>query len=100
MIFDPREGADFFDARRLVPDMEALVQIRDFLQQRVDHPLGDLTPETRLDQIGVDSLTLLEMMFALEEKFGVRFPNDAQQPETVGQVIELVEKLRPSAVPG
>jgi len=46
----------------------------------------------------VDSLTLLEMMFALEERFGIRFPNDAPQPETVGQVIELVEKLRPPAL--
>jgi acyl carrier protein len=78
--------------------MSTLEQIRDFLERRVDSPPGELTPETRLDQIGVDSFALLDLMFELEETFGIRLPNDLPRPETVGQVIELFERLKPATV--
>jgi acyl carrier protein len=79
--------------------MDTLELLKDFIKRRADNPPENLTLDSRLDQIGVDSLCLLEMMFEMEEKFGIRVPNDLPQPETVGQVVELFEKLRPPASP-
>jgi acyl carrier protein len=51
----------------------------------------------RLDEIGVDSLMAVEMIFDLEEKFDIQIPfnaNDAKlEFETVGEVVEAIKKI-------
>ena len=51
----------------------------------------------RLDEIGIDSLMGVELMFDLEEKFDIQIPfnaNDAKMEfETVGEVVEAVKKI-------
>jgi acyl carrier protein len=78
--------------------MDTLELLKEFIKKRADDPPENLTSDTRLDAIGVDSLTLLELIFEMEEKFGIRMPNDMPRPETVGQVVELFEKLKPAVV--
>jgi len=36
-------------------------------------------------------------MFDMEDKFGVRMPDDLPRPETVGDLISTFEKLKPAA---
>jgi acyl carrier protein len=40
-----------------------------------------ITPDTRLDSIGVDSLLMVEIIFDLEEHFDISIPD----PDTVGE---------------
>ena len=51
----------------------------------------------RLDEIGVDSLAAVEMIFDLEEKFDIEIPfnaNDAKlEFETVGEVVAAIKKI-------
>jgi acyl carrier protein len=51
----------------------------------------------RLDEIGIDSLMSVELMFDLEEKFDIQIPfnaNDAKlEFETVGEVVEAIKKI-------
>ena len=51
----------------------------------------------RLDEIGIDSLMGVELMFDLEEKFDIQIPfnaNDAKlEFETVGEVVEAIKKI-------
>jgi acyl carrier protein len=51
----------------------------------------------RLDEIGVDSLMAVEMIFDLEEKFDIQIPfnaNDAKLDfETVGDVVDAIKKI-------
>jgi len=51
----------------------------------------------RLDEIGIDSLMGVELMFDLEEKFDIQIPfnaNDAKlEYETVGEVVEAIKKI-------
>ncbi len=56
-----------------------------------------LRPETRLEDLGIDSLTFLEMTFALEKELHIRFPEDARSVRTVGDVAAMVDKLRGAA---
>ena len=59
-----------------------------------------LTPDTTLDSLGIDSLGLAEILFAIEEEFDVAVPFNANQPAlggfdlgTVGSVCAGVEAL-------
>jgi len=77
--------------------MSTLELIKDYIDRHVDNPPENLTLENRLDGIGLDSLAMLELMFEIEDKYNIRLPNDATKPETVGQLVELIEKFKPSA---
>ncbi len=72
--------------------------IKVYLDRHLDNPPENLTPESRIDEIGVDSLALLELMMELEDKYDFRLPEDVPTPETVGQLLALVEKYKPAAV--
>lgn len=76
--------------------MDTLQLLQDFIKRRVPNPPENITLESRLEEIGVDSLSLLDLMFDMEDKFGVRMPDDLPRPETVGQLIEIFEKLKPA----
>ena len=54
-----------------------------------------------VDEYGVDSLGLLEFLFALEEEFQIRFPQEPiDEPQTLRKLAELVDRLLHSpAVP-
>ena len=53
-----------------------------------------VTPEASfIDDLGADSLDQVELVMALEEEFGAEIPEeDAEALQTVGSVIEYVEK--------
>jgi acyl carrier protein len=57
----------------------------------------NLRMSDRLDEIGVDSLMAVEMIFDLEEKFDIQIPfnaNDAKLDfETVGEVVDAIKKI-------
>ena len=53
-----------------------------------------------MEDLGIDSLALVELVFAVEEAFDVQVPYNANEPDnsefdisTVGAVIESVRKL-------
>ena len=45
-------------------------------------------------ELGVDSLTMLVLSLAVEEKFGMHFPDGAPAPVTVGEVCDAVIKAK------
>lgn len=51
-----------------------------------------------VDDLGADSLDMVELMMAFEEKFGVEIPEeDAEKIRTVGDVIAYMESKGGSA---
>tara|TARA_B100001123_G_C15267779_1_gene1009095 strand:+ start:600 stop:833 length:234 start_codon:yes stop_codon:yes gene_type:complete len=62
----------------------------------VDH-LGieesKVTPESKfIDDLGADSLDTVELVMALEEKFGIEIPDDAAETiQTVKDAIDYIE---------
>jgi acyl carrier protein len=45
-------------------------------------------------ELGIDSLTMLLLSLAVEEKFQMRFPDGAPAPTTVGEVCDAVLAAR------
>ena len=61
---------------------------------------SDVTMESTLEDLGIDSLGLVESIFALEEEFDITVPFNANEPpnsdfdiSSVSKIIEGVERL-------
>jgi acyl carrier protein len=92
--------------------------VRAIIAQSLKLPVEKLTPETRLEELGAESLDVIEIVFALEEKYDIAIPLRADEAtrltksddgaghaksgqssgqdvpfSTVGDVAEIVEKL-------
>jgi acyl carrier protein len=68
-------------------------------EQAVLEP-GDVTPEATLADLGIDSLGLVESIFAIEEAFDIQVPFNANEPDqsdfdisSVAAIIAAVEGL-------
>ena len=61
---------------------------------------SDVTKESTLEDLGIDSLGLVESIFAIEEEFDITVPYNANEPtnsdfdiSSVSKIIEGVEHL-------
>lgn len=52
----------------------------------------EITNNTKLSDLGLDSLAVVEAVMACEDEFGIEVDADAS-PETVGDFVDMVEKL-------
>ena len=53
---------------------ESFITIISLLTQKFNTPADNITEETELTELGLDSLTLMEFVFAVEDKFNIRIP--------------------------
>lgn len=51
-----------------------------------------LTPETTFEEIGLDSLSVVEAVMGCEEEFGVEI-EITDNPKTIGDFVALVDSL-------
>lgn len=72
---------------------EILKYIADFL----DKPVEEITADKTLEQLGMDSLDFMDVLFEVEERFDIRIPDDLPESHatmrTLGDVLELVSRL-------
>jgi acyl carrier protein len=68
-------------------------------EQAVLEP-GDITMDATLEDLGIDSLGLVETIFAIEEAFDIQVPFNANEPSasefdigTVASMVQAVERL-------
>ena len=73
--------------------------IRIIAEQAVLEP-SDVTPDSTLEDLGIDSLGLVESIFAIEEEFDINVPFNANEPSqsdfdisNVASIISGVEAL-------
>jgi acyl carrier protein len=52
---------------------------------------GTLTHEARLDELGVDSLGMAELIFNIEDEFGLTLSDTAVQLFTFGEVVRFID---------
>ena len=63
---------------------ETFTTISNILEQKIHTPVTMLKHETPLSDLGLDSLTLMEFVFAVEDSFGLRIPEEKLDPRQVG----------------
>ena len=52
-----------------------------------------ISPEATLTELGLDSLTVVELLFDVEDEFGIEVPEERATFETLGEAAALVEEL-------
>jgi len=69
-------------------------KIKEILAKQLRVDINTLTDETNIvEDIGADSLDVVEMLMLIEESFGITVPDeDVAQLKTVGDVAHYVEK--------
>jgi len=77
---------------------DAFDEVRSIISKHSSLSVEALTPETRLEDINIQSLDLVEIMFEIEERFNIEIPyspNTKSRLEftTVGQVVEGVRSI-------
>ncbi|WP_390619841.1 acyl carrier protein [Helicobacter pylori] len=62
--------------------------------EQLEIDVSQVTPEAKfVKDLGVDSLDIVELIMALEEKFGIEIPDEqAEKIVNVGDVMRYIEK--------
>ena len=70
--------------------------VRDALAQQFEVEPESITMDTNLiDDLGADSLDVVELIMELEDEFGVTISDEAAaELYTVGRIVEYLEKLQ------
>ena len=73
-------------------------QIKAIIAEQLSADPEKITPDTSIiEELGADSLDVVELVMALEEKFGVEIPDeDAEKINTVGDIVNYVETHKSS----
>lgn len=80
--------------------MSIASQVIDIIAEQALLEPSDVTTDKTLDDLGIDSLGLVESIFAIEEAFDISVPFNANEPSasefdisSVGAIITAVETL-------
>ncbi len=69
-------------------------KIREILADQLDANVDEMTMDTRIaEDLGADSLDVVEMLMSVEDEFGIEIPDEAiEDLKTIGNVVEYIEK--------
>lgn len=75
-------------------DTELETKVRKIIADRLQVDPESVTPNAAfVEDLGADSLDLVELVMAFEEEFGVEIPDqDAENMKTVGTAVEYLKK--------
>ena len=70
-----------------------LEAVKDILSKQLRVDIDSITEDTRIvDDLGADSLDIVELIMALEEAFDIEIPDaDAEKVVTVGDVVDYIK---------
>ena len=74
--------------------MNTIDELKQLLHERFDVDAATLDPEASLTDFGLDSLSLAELMFTVEEHFHVDFPSTQQDVDTLKGLADVIDGLR------
>jgi acyl carrier protein len=84
----------------MVDNMNVAAQVNEIIAEQALLEPSDVTVSQSLEDLGIDSLGLVESIFAIEEAFDITVPFNANDPQagdfdisTVGSIIAAVEDL-------
>ena len=75
-------------------------RVLEILAEQAGLGIDELTQESTLEDLGIDSLGVVEAIFAIEEQYDIEVPFNANEPtasefdtSSVGAIIRAVEEL-------
>jgi acyl carrier protein len=78
----------------MVPSIDLPTKVKKIIAERLDVPESHIRPySTFVDDLGADSLSLVELVMAFEDAFEIDIPDeDAERIRTVQDALDYVHK--------
>ena len=73
--------------------MTTLERLRTILVRDYKLAPDVLVPEAPLESLGIDSLGAAELLFNVEDEFGITLPPEPVQLPTIGDVVDYIDRL-------
>ncbi|MDD2722154.1 MAG: phosphopantetheine-binding protein [Gallionella sp.] len=73
--------------------MSSLPTIQRMMIEQFDLKIEDLTPDATLESLGLDSLSVIEFMFNLEDELKIKMSDERVEIKTLQDVVNLTDKL-------
>ena len=76
--------------------MDFFEKVRNALATQFEMDPEEISAETNLiDDLGADSLDVVELIMSLEDDFGVKIPDeDVAERYTVGRIVDYLENMK------
>ena len=76
-----------------LPDRaQILERLRRLVLDKVNVDPALLQPEALLSDIGIDSFSMIELVFLAEEEFNIKIPVEGLEVKTVEDVLEIIQQ--------
>jgi acyl carrier protein len=74
--------------------MTVTEKVKEMIVEQLGVSESEVAPEAKfIDDLGADSLDIVELIMALEDVYGIEIPDeDAEKMETVGDAIRYIEQ--------
>lgn len=74
--------------------MTVTEKVKKMIVEQLGVSEAEVIPEAKfIDDLGADSLDIVELIMALEDEYGIEIPDeDAEKMETVGDAIKYIEE--------
>lgn len=74
---------------------EILDLLKKLLEEKYEINPKTLTPDTRQDDIGLDSMTMVDLMLEVEDQLDIQFPEiDLPKNPSLSDIVNLIERSR------
>ena len=73
--------------------MSTLQTIQRMMAEQFELKEEDLTPDAQLEALGLDSLSVIEFMFNLEDEFHVKLPDERVEIKAIRDIVSIVESM-------
>lgn len=73
--------------------MSLLPTIQRMMVEQFDLKIESLTPDATLESLGLDSLSVIEFMFNLEDELKIKLPDERVDIKTLQDVTDLVDRI-------
>lgn len=73
--------------------MSTLQTIQRMMAEQFELKTEDLTPDAQLEALGLDSLSVIEFMFNIEDEFHIKLPDERVEIKTIQDIANVVERM-------
>jgi len=73
--------------------MGTLQTIQRMMVEQFELKAEDLKPDAELEALGLDSLSVIEFMFNIEDEFHIKLPDERVEIKTIQDIAGIVERL-------
>ena len=73
--------------------MSAYTFLAELLSEQYEVDPEVISPDAALTELGLDSLTIVEMLFDVEDEFGIEVPEERATFKTLAEAAALVDEL-------